>query len=115
MGIRKVRTDTKKYKAMTQESIDLMTATLREMGAVDSDFYPLKIDTPAGVLRIAPYGDWIATRFDDPQKSTEILGEQRVGSTGKWNFHVADGQTQEGQGNLRLWFRSELESLLKKV
>ena len=35
------------------------------IGARPSHFYDLELDTPAGLLRLTVYDDWVAGRFDD--------------------------------------------------
>ena len=40
-------------------------AYLATLGARPGCFYDHELDTPAGVLYVTPYGDWIACRFDD--------------------------------------------------
>ena len=42
-----------------------VTAYLETLGARAGRFYKLELDTPAGLLHISVYGDWIACRFDD--------------------------------------------------
>lgn len=61
---------------------------LVRMGARPSESYELVLDTRAGPLRLEPYDDWLATRFDSPEKAAETV---RSGSlnrfSGKWNWH----------------------------
>lgn len=66
---------------------------LTSKGATPSEFYALQIETKAGTLRVTPYEDWIATRFDDPAQAKSVLGEEvrwLNPHSGKWNFHFHD-------------------------
>jgi hypothetical protein len=52
------------------------------------------LDTPAGLLRLSVYDDWVATRFDDValgKAFTATCGRTCNPFTGKWNFHYYNG------------------------
>jgi hypothetical protein len=64
------------------------------LGARQSDFYQLTLKTPAGLLRISVYGDWVATCFDNlelAKRFTASCGTPCNPFSGKWNFHFFDG------------------------
>ena len=42
-----------------------LTDYIISKGARPGRFYDHELDTPAGLLHVSVYGDWIATRFDD--------------------------------------------------
>jgi hypothetical protein len=74
-----------------------VTTYLESIGARPSDFYDLQLDTPAGLLRLSVYDDWVATRFDDVKQATTItkkIGRPCNGFSGKWNFCFYDGTVE---------------------
>jgi hypothetical protein len=71
-----------------------VTAYLESIGTRSSDFYDLELDTPAGLLRLTVYENWVATRFDDVKLATALtkkIGRPCNPYSGKWNFHYFDG------------------------
>ena len=57
-------------------------------------FYDYELDTPAGLLHLTVYGDWVAARFDDVARGgafTKTCGCLCNPYSGKWNFHFCDG------------------------
>ena len=66
-----------------------VTTYLESIGAQPSHFYDLELDTPAGLLHLAVYDDWVAGRFDDVKLATTITkktGRPCNPFSGKWNF-----------------------------
>ena len=51
------------------------------------DGWEHEIQTPAGRLKITVYEDWIAQRFDDPEKGRKLSSLMSVSKVGKCNFH----------------------------
>jgi hypothetical protein len=52
------------------------------------------LNTPAGLLHLTVYDDWLATRFDDVGRGTaftKTCGYSSNPFSGKWNFHFGDG------------------------
>jgi len=63
-------------------------------GARPGQFYNYELDTPAGILHLSVYDDWIACRFDDVARgrvATEACGSSCNPYSGKWNFHFSEG------------------------
>ena len=73
---------------------DSVTIFIISLGARPADFYDYVLETPAGLLHITVYADWVATRFEDVTRGTEFTktcGRPCNPYSGKWNFHFADG------------------------
>ncbi len=71
-----------------------VTTYLDSIGARPSTFYNLELDTPAGLLRLSVYDDWVATRFDNValgKAFTATCGRPCNPFSGKWNWHYFDG------------------------
>lgn len=71
-----------------------LTEFILGKGARKSSFYDFESDTPAGLLLITVYGDWIACRFDDDELGKPFsakTGQPCNPFTGKWNHHYYDG------------------------
>lgn len=84
-----------KRLAKAQEQFKAAVTTYLESIRVrPSQFYDLELDTPAGLLRISVYDDWVATRFDDVARGkvfAAACGRPCNPFTGKWNFHYFNG------------------------
>jgi hypothetical protein len=66
-----------------------VTAYLATLGGRPGRFYEQELDTPAGLLHVTAYGDWIACRFDDVElgkRFTHFYGPACNPYSGKWNF-----------------------------
>jgi hypothetical protein len=66
-----------------------VTAYLESLGARAGRFYKQELDTPAGLLHVSVYGDWIACRFDDVdlgKRFTHVCAPACNPYSGKWNF-----------------------------
>ena len=71
-----------------------VTTYLDSIGARPSHFYELELDTPAGLLQLTVYDDWVAGRFEDVNLAaalTKTIGRSCNPYSGKWNFHYYDG------------------------
>lgn len=66
-----------------------LTSMLERIGAKPSStFYELMLETKAGLLYLAPYEDWLATRFDSATKAAEVVTCGSLNRfSGKWNWH----------------------------
>lgn len=77
-----------------------------------------RIQTKAGPLKVIAYGDWIACRFDDPQKAAVVLAEVGLGLvrlnrfSGKWNHHFNPGQPICDEKDCVHFFKEELGMIL---
>lgn len=83
----------KKQRVAGERFQRAVTDYLTSIGATPSEFYAFQIETKAGMLRVTPYEDWIATRFDDPARAKSVLGDEvrwLNPHSGKWNFHFHD-------------------------
>lgn len=49
--------------------------------------YDYELDTPAGLLHVSVYPDWVATCFEDLERGTAFTNGDSNKYTGKWNFH----------------------------
>ena len=71
-----------------------VTAYIVSLGARPGRFYDYEIDTPAGLLHISIFGNWVATRFDDLalwRAFTASFGCPCNPYSGKWNHHFFNG------------------------
>ena len=71
-----------------------VTSYIVSLGARPGRFYDYEIDTPAGLLHLTVYDDWLATRFDDVGLATAFTKTCGCSSnpfSGKWNFHFGNG------------------------
>ncbi len=71
-----------------------VTTYILSVGARPGTFYDYVLETPAGLLHVTVYGDWVATRFDDVARGrafTATCGHSCNPYSGKWNFHYGDG------------------------
>ncbi len=71
-----------------------VTTYLDSIGARPSHSYDLELDTPAGLLQLSVYDDWVAGRFDDValgKAFTASCGRPCNPFTGKWNFLYYNG------------------------
>jgi hypothetical protein len=74
-----------------------VTAYRDSIGARPGHFYDYEMDTPAGLLHLSVYDDWVATRFDDVKQATtatKTIGRPCNPFSGKWNFHYFDGSVK---------------------
>lgn len=87
------RRPTKKQLARAEERFKTaLTEYVIGKGARLGRFYDYELDTPAGLLHVSIYGNWIATRFDDVEAGkqfTERCGVPCNPYSGKWNFHFS--------------------------
>ena len=81
-------------------------------GARTGRFYDFEMDTPAGLLHLSVYGNWIATRFDDVALGRRFCDCNPF--SGKWNFHFGfDGTVVSLDPEKAIaHFGSQLERLL---
>jgi hypothetical protein len=87
-----------KRLAKAQEQFKAAVTTYFEsIGARPSDFYDLELDTPAGLLHLSVYDNWVAGRFNDVKLATALtkkIGRPCNPYSGKWNFHYFDGNIE---------------------
>jgi len=80
-------------KAQEQFKVAVMSY-LDSIGARPSHSCGLELDTPAGLLHLCVYDNWVAGRFDDVKLATTLTmktGRPCNHCSGKWNFHYFDG------------------------
>jgi hypothetical protein len=91
-----------------------VTTYLATLGARPGRFYKLELDTPAGLLHVSVYGDWIACRFDDVdlgRRFTHFCAPACNPYSGKWNFiYGISGQFDPDQALAE--FRRHVERLM---
>jgi hypothetical protein len=71
-----------------------VTAYIVSLGARPGRCYDYELETPAGLLHLTVYDDWLATRFDDVGRGsafTRTCGCSSNPFSGKWNFHFGAG------------------------
>lgn len=72
------------------------------------------LETCVGRLRVTCHGNWLACRFEEPDRAKAFLPHgpgQRLNSySGKWNFHYGRVTADEALAA----FRAELEPLLPR-
>lgn len=74
-----------------------VTSYIVELGARPGGFYDYELDTPAGLLHLSVYDDWLATCFDDVARATAFTKTCRCPSnpySGKWNFHFGSSSAE---------------------
>lgn len=87
---------------------EALHAMLVRIGAQPSErFYDFVLETPAGPLYLAPNDNWLAARFDSPEKAARVVTCGSLNRfSGKWNWHY----TKPGQEEVDF-----LEGLLVKL
>lgn len=71
-----------------------VTDYLLSLGARPGRWYDYELDTPAGLLHLTPYENWLACRFDDVafgRAFTATCGHSCNPYSGKWNHHFLGG------------------------
>ena len=87
----------RKSKALLNAEAKFKAAVTKHfsgLGARQGHWYQFELDTPAGLLHVSVYDDWVATRFDNVARGTEFTrtcGHRCNPYSGKWNFHFGDG------------------------
>lgn len=67
---------------------ELRTMLVRIGAQPSPEHYELMLETRAGVLYLAPYDNWLAARFDDPERAKSVaLNGSLNRFSGKWNWH----------------------------
>lgn len=93
---RKVRTDTKKYKAALDAFHKNVEAVLLRHGATRKAEHGLgheyEVNTPAGILRVSMHGyaPTVFQQFEDVDRARKFagnFGDMFNTYSGKWNFH----------------------------
>jgi hypothetical protein len=88
---------TKRLLKAREKFIAAVTTYLESIGTRPGGFYDLELDTPAGLLNLSVYEDWVATRFEDVERAatiTKAIGRPCNPYSGKWNFHYYDGTVE---------------------
>jgi hypothetical protein len=70
------------------------------------DYLRFELETTAGKLTIGPSGNWLACRFDDPDRAAAFLRTWMNWNnlnpySGKWNFHYFGADFQESLAAVR--------------
>ena len=85
-----------------------VAASLRRLGARPAKCYDLELDTVAGTLRVTPYQNWIACRFDDVEAAKQRVGFGALNPwSGKWNWHFERPDANDVE-----FFAKQIERLL---
>ena len=82
-----------KFKAAVTEYLVGLGARPRPPGLC----YSYELDTPAGLLLISVYENWVAACFDDVERAkvaTKGCGYSCNPYSGKWNFHFGGDNPQ---------------------
>ena len=88
------RPNSQRFLKAQERFTKAVTKLFQSLGARPGRFYDSEMDTPAGLLHLTVYGNWVATRFDDValgRAFTESCGCPCNPYSGKWNFHFFDG------------------------
>ncbi len=87
---------------------EAVTEFFTGLGARPGSFYDHELDTPAGLLHVSVYENWVATRFDDVAQGrafSESCGRPSNPFSGKWNHHFPDSLSPDVViADLRFWF-----------
>lgn len=88
----------------TQACTDMLLA----LGAKPGEHDPWQLHTLAGVLRLQPYDNWLACRFDDVEaaKQHAYFGHLNPYS-GKWNWHFTEPNAEDVE-----FLREQIQRLL---
>ena len=92
---------------------------LEALGAIGSRDcgYDYAVATVAGNLYVTVYDDWIACRFEEPERAKAISDTRLNPYSGKWNHHYDDAEFK-GRRTTRLcvdYFFMELDRYLPEV
>jgi hypothetical protein len=74
----------------------VVTAYLASLGARPGRFYDHQLTTPAGLMHVSIYGNWIACRYEDVAQGrafTKSCGRACNPYSGKWNFHYGPAES----------------------
>jgi len=86
----------------------VVAAGLRLLGARPAQSYDWEIDTVAGALRVTPYPNWIACRFDDVEAARQRVHFGTLNPwSGKWNWHFEHPNSDDAA-----FFVEQIERLL---
>lgn len=87
-----------------------VTQVIQALGAKEGGSYGWQIDTPAGLLQISPYEDWVACRFEDVEQAKAMVYYGQLNPySGKWNWHFARPGPKEVE-----YFKQQIENLLRQ-
>jgi len=92
-----------------------VTEFLKSKGAVEDDWYDLRLPTRAGPLHISVWDYAIMTRFSDVEKGkqfTASIGSSCNPFTGKWNFHYENSVAALKPAVVLAYFGGLIEQLL---
>ena len=96
------------FKAEVERRLTALGATRNQGG------YDYAVATVAGKLYVTIYEDWIACRFEEPERA-KAIGDTRLNPcSGKWNHHYDDAEF-ESRRTTRLcvdYFFMELDRYL---
>lgn len=76
---------------------EALRAMLVRIGAQPSErFYDLVLETQGGLLWLSPHDDWLATRFESPERAAKVVTCGSLNRfSGKWNWHyIKPGQDE---------------------
>lgn len=84
-------------------------AMLQSLGAQPAEYsYPWQLQSVAGVLRLHPYDNWLACRFEDVAAAKALVGHGQLNPySGKWNWHFDQPNAEDVA-----FLRTQLERIL---
>jgi hypothetical protein len=104
---------TKKLIAAQEKFTANVVAYIVGKGATPGRHEEYELATNIGVLKITPYDNWIACRFDDVEAAQLFCACNKY--SGKWNFHYSDDVATLSTASTIGDFMNEIERLLAYV
>ena len=95
-----------------------MGRRLADLGATrNQGGYEYAVATVAGNLYVTVYDDWIACRFEEPERAKAISDTRLNPYSGKWNHHYDDAEFKSRRATQRCvdYFFIELDRYLPEV
>lgn len=64
------------------------------------------LETKAGPLFVSAHGNWVATRFNDPEAAAKLVGTYNLNTySGKWNHNYFDWPVDEALRDVGHWLK----------
>ena len=103
-------TNSKRLLKAQERFQDAVTKLFESLGARTGQCYDFDLDTPAGLLQVSVFDNWVATRFDDlalARAFTASCGIPCNPYSGKWNHHFTDDEIRSLDSVAQLEYRFE--------
>lgn len=94
----------KAFNSKVEGLLDKAGAKLRH--ELSPDHREFVLETKAGPLFVTPLGNWVATRFEDPEAAAKLVGTYNLNTySGKWNHNYFDWPVNEAFRDVAHWLK----------